>query len=452
MLMRSIIALILTVIMVSCSDEDQNTPSVRVTEVQTPAGTPTVLEVNNEIFPALEKDSHYYFDWESTNTLIDDAGTAFPLPWNPTASISFHQALRNDIAREDGWELLYNSVHPDYVSASATLVLYNKFRGVLRFYYYVKNNAGIPAGNDLTIAHWETEGIPTTALNFNQQVVDLNNTSFDLYQVQPLGFPAGSWVMFEKEVAFDATADQHSTSEVSVKVELTSRRLASLSINDKSAATLPGPLSVEDVGSSYLNVYEGAQEEFHPFLSSRVQSELNEAFVDGNRGSFLNARLGTMGRAQVCVPAQINLLLDIGSSALISSPSFALPGGDPADMVGAPPFYNRILGVFNLAQKPTVLLQEDAASDQPFVYSLQTSSVAYQFNPAVLEVADIEEIFQEIVAINDQDMSTVYRGQELKSNQALNVLGVRVSFKVVPHNGSEPVRIVKTFAADVVSE
>jgi hypothetical protein len=39
----------------------------------------------------------------------------------------------------------------------------------------------------------------------------------------------------------------------------------------------------------------------------------------------------------------------------------------------------------------------------------------------------------------------------LKSNQELNVIGVRVSFDVVPKDGSQKYTIVKTFKADVTS-
>jgi len=61
---------------------------------------------------------------------------------------------------------------------------------------------------------------------------------------------------------------------------------------------------------------------------------------------------------------------------------------------------------------------------------------------------------QEIVAIDTKEISSlteakIYQGKILKTSAPLNLLGVRVSFDVVPKNGSDSVKIIKTFKADL---
>ena len=69
--------------------------------------------------------------------------------------------------------------------------------------------------------------------------------------------------------------------------------------------------------------------------------------------------------------------------------------------------------------------------------------------------ADIKNISQNLVAAENKELiennsrAKLYIGQKLLSNIELTIQGVRVSFDVVPKNGSKPVHIVKVFQADI---
>jgi hypothetical protein len=111
--------------------------------------------------------------------------------------------------------------------------------------------------------------------------------------------------------------------------------------------------------------------------------------------------------------------------------------------------------VFYLNKKPVCSQTTHHEDEHPFQYMLDISSVEYIFNPAVLEIADIKNLKQELVAteheslVEDNKSATMFFGQLLKSNKPLHIQGVRVSFDVVPKNGTKKVQIVKTFRANL---
>ena len=128
--------------------------------------------------------------------------------------------------------------------------------------------------------------------------------------------------------------------------------------------------------------------------------------------------------------------------------SMYISGSDDSGGVGFSPFYRNALGVFYLNKKPIVNYAKLA--ENSYQYSLMTNSVEYLFNPSVLEIVDIKNIQQEIVATNTELREPqTYSGQKLTSNVPLDIQGVRVGFDVVPKDGSQTVHIVKTFKADI---
>jgi len=111
------------------------------------------------------------------------------------------------------------------------------------------------------------------------------------------------------------------------------------------------------------------------------------------------------------------------------------------------------MGVFYLASDP-VIHYVKSTGDLTEQYTLDVSSLEYIINPFIQSYADVRNFRQEIMAIdaeetNNLSEATIYRGKILKASAPLTILGVRVSFEVVPKNGSAPVKIVKTFKANV---
>lgn len=112
--------------------------------------------------------------------------------------------------------------------------------------------------------------------------------------------------------------------------------------------------------------------------------------------------------------------------------SFATPGLDNKDVTGIGPAFNESVGIFYLEEKPVILHQQ----------------ISGNLNE------QYKNFRQEIVAVDPDEGKTlteakIYCGNVLKASAPLDIHGVRVSFEVVPKNGSAPVKIIKTFKADV---
>jgi hypothetical protein len=133
--------------------------------------------------------------------------------------------------------------------------------------------------------------------------------------------------------------------------------------------------------------------------------------------------------------------------------SLGIPGMDHSKVVGLGPVFNEPAGIFYLASKP-VIQYVKSTGNLPEQYTLNLSSVEYVINPFIQNYADVRNFRQEIVAVDaatnkNLTEATIYHGKILKASAPLTILGVRVSFEVVPKNGSAPVTIVKTFKANV---
>ncbi len=80
-------------------------------------------------------------DWETMEFLyINDSGTLnkkIEAPWNKeAASTLMPESIRMDVKKEDGWEVAFNLMNKDGHPDMNYFGLYNKYTGVLRFFYY----------------------------------------------------------------------------------------------------------------------------------------------------------------------------------------------------------------------------------------------------------------------------------------------------------------------------
>lgn len=117
--------------------------------------------------------------------------------------------------------------------------------------------------------------------------------------------------------------------------------------------------------------------------------------------------------------------------------------------------FNEPMGVFYLVSKPVIHYSRSTGA-VPEQYKLDVSSVEYVINPFIQNYAEVRNFRQEIVAVDAEEIKNlteakIFRGSILKASAPLTILGVRVSFEVAPKNGSTPVKIIKTFKADVVN-
>jgi hypothetical protein len=409
------------------------------------------------------------FDWETAAYMPHPADKPkIPVPWSDEASRMYNPAMRYDYKRADGWELVYSAFTSKIsIDIPPTFTLYNKFRGVLRSYVYVSASFS----NDIKLENYFSYAnrlsLPLTTsklLNFaNQLIVDVDDNANRVTHHDPFVLTNKAWYIAEYELAFDPALSSKTNLDI---IEFKNEFIAPKgTINNKTLTNstgisfqianenviqnnAPGELSFRLSSGAELNGYGN-------YLSATTIVDLkNQLSATQGQPNVYSAML-IPGTAQnlLRIPAAVEVP-ELFNSIVYTNINYSVPGKDNSAVIGAGPIFNETPGIFFLAKKPEI---KSAAitGNFSYEYNIVANSVVYQFNPFIDAYATIESIDQEIVAVEDvTDLNlaeaTLYHGHILRSNKPLKILGVRVSFNVVPKNGSKKIMIVKTFAVNEV--
>jgi hypothetical protein len=431
-------------------------------------GSPTIVPLAYTPAPPIKPlGADFDFDLDKAQYLPTPAGVPQVLaPWAPTASRAFSDDLRDDHRPSEGWALVYSTFSRSATFSNPYLVLYNKYRGLLRFYYYSANGAPTLRDHNALVSTVKLEGSAagtSPLLSFaDQAVVDPTTNSSLASSLEPQALGDPTWYATQIELAYDPNIAKANFYSLFLRWELASAQVTSLALNNASfGTTLPVGIQAPGVDFAKTPSYSGlvglrltgpaslAKLQQGPFQGATAERILLQYSTDAwYQGPVPAMRDGQGAQAYLPTPAQLSVRADVG----LAGPSLALPGQDNSSVAGFTPQYNEAPGVFFLADRPVVIAQKLASGERPYTYSLDASSCKYLFNPAVQTTADIRHVTQEIVAtaVGTDLSGTVYAANKLEANQELTIQGVRVAFDVVPKDGNSPViHITKTFKANI---
>ncbi len=461
-LLHSIFVFALVFINLGCTKNefDNPEPELSVVSEEVTGVAPKVMgnitAVNYPIDYAEEQEA---FDWESLEYLPLPAGVQrVPMPWSDKAKRQFSDDIRDDYKRADGWELYMSTSSSKFWSGHLTLSLYNKYRGILRYYYFVGTGTQkVQNYNILQSSGYTHEDSPL--LNFtNQFIVDVDRNPMSSFSFEPQPLADSSWLAVEYELAFDKNIySKNSMFQMAFNLSMVKNN--ALSLNGQPSDELKTKvraygLSETPAGSTisadaaYVLYGQSDLDQLASTLSGTDLDHLinlnEENILDGLRykASWVHTKWNTTLNMQLA-PSGVG----------ITNNSLPVSGSDLSSIQGLAPFYPKALGVFYLNRKPVYAETTSTDADHPYQYKLDVSSVEYLFNPAVLETAEIKNLHQELVAteqeslIEDNKRANLFRGQILKSNKPLHIQGVRVSFDLVPKDGADTVHFIKTFKA-----
>ncbi|MGI4735939.1 MAG: hypothetical protein ACRYG7_12255 [Janthinobacterium lividum] len=459
----------LTILAGACHRGDDPTPAELVVTGANDAGaTPTIVPLAYTPAPPTKPlGADFAFDLDNAQYLPTPAGSPQVLaPWAPTASRAFSDDMRDDHKQAEGWAVVYSAFSRSASFSNPYIVLYNKYRGLLRLYYYAAAGAPTLHDHNALVSTVKLEGgLGNTSplLSFaDQAVVDPSTNSALASSLEPQALGDPTWYATQIELAYDPNIAKFSATSLYLRWELTGAQVTSLALNNfPLGTTLPVGIQAPGVDFAATPTYNGlvglrltgpaslAKLQQGPLPGAVAERILAQYSTDAwYQGSVPVMRAGLGAQAYLPTPAQVSTRADVGLTSTI----FAFPGYDNSAVVGFAPQYNEAPGVFFLADRPVIIAKKLASGDQPYTYSLDAASVKYLFNPAVQTTADIRNITQEIVATAaGTDLNTtVYAANKLSANQELTIQGVRVSFDVVPKAGNSPIiRIVKTFKANI---
>jgi len=474
-----VILVLLLISIVSCheivSTSELTDINADVIIENTPNGSPIINSpIISKEYPLHLIPGQEAFDWENLEylPLSPYAKAPIPLPWTDKAKRCFSDDIRYDFKKSDGWELYSCTFSKEIFVAVNTFILYNKYRGVLRYYYYL-TGTGMDKLKDFNIV---TNSIMTIGshssmsplLNFaHQKIVDINKNSILCTTIDLQSLSDSTWYAWEYELAFDKDIYNQSVNSLLLGIAYGMIKKEVLLLNGKPINNLNTKVRFSDTQYRYGDSYSGDVNlllygkndlnQLSGILSAQDLSSLKQIYNQQSFNDLLNGTIDSNSEGEIQWDANISITTAPSGVGLPGgNETFAVSGADNSVMQGKGPFFNKALGVFYLNAKPKITYSKIADENRQHQYELNANSLEYLFNPSVTEIADIKNITQEIVAtqnagiLENYSRAKLFIGQKLTSNLPLTIQGVRVGFDVVPKDGSKTVHIVKTFQADII--
>ena len=423
--------------------------------VSEPTAPPFPDGLNAKISPNIDLNQpDLLLHYMNTNGVVVDV---IP-PWGSATSTTASDNIRFDHFTADGWVVVYNTFDVTQTNSRPVLILYNKYRGILRWWWW---NDKDPAGpsNYLTYALM-IDGSNTSALNFNSEfakdysvrnahpfVVKTNTASFNQ------GLLNGAWYYFDTEFAYDPniTGQPQPTFSLALNAWATSVSKIKLSgdINGTINGTIGGtgkgatlfgnlfaPISTTSYENGVVRMDNGAKTQtslgnkinsaVSSGLASALQSDLSKLATQGLSiltsplSKVFNSILSSNPSPQQKVDLKLAARITVSGDITTDQPAFyfkgAIPGTARGDLSGYVPYYNSTLGVFNLAAPPIVRwrvltgLQPPPTNGQKDVQYMIVDAPNVVFNPAVAGEFTVSSVTTTLIYIKS------YSGQEPLTN------------------------------------
>jgi hypothetical protein len=434
---------------------------------------PVITVPTDKILLPTKPSFNFVFDWEqATEMPVPPGQPAVPMPWSHNAIRNYDPGLRYDFKKIDGWELLYCSFSDSINFASRIFILYNKFRGLVRYYTY--NHRFV--SSDISAARWlsneltyEMVGNTSQATNFaGQDIVDIGTVMPYASLIDPWQIQENGWYITQFELAYDNNYLNYPLGKHRFTVGVNFVRLTDVVLNG--VAATDKIVSLQAPGWNFISFWTRASKLESPNMQLNIKSavgfdqlsgifpqtvitNLKQATNSGQAGNILSATLipGTdIINCRIGVAGSVSW--QFGQVGYVNT-NVALPGPDNSTVIGLGPVFNEPMGIFYLVSKPVIRYKKESGTLSE-TYSLDVSSVNYIINPFVKNYADVENFKQEIVALDEKETKNItearmYAGKILKASKPLKILGIRVSFDVTPKNGSKPIKLIKTFKAAI---
>ena len=199
------------------------------------------------------------FDWENADYMPTPEGMpAIPTPWTGQGSIAgtYDLDIINDRKKSEGWCLLYNSfsTDPKVFQQNPFFILYNKYRGIMRVFYYATDSFVQTSSNvidNLSIL----SSYPVKMFTYaDQQIINGRISRTSLQHIQPKPFdgslPLAShrWYMAQYELAYDPTITSIPYDQIAFNFNLNFIDISTIKLNGKEVSELKGTIGEQSEG------------------------------------------------------------------------------------------------------------------------------------------------------------------------------------------------------------
>jgi hypothetical protein len=473
-----------------------------------------------------------FLNWESSETFSfknpnNQIVTILP-PWASGVSVVIPDAIRFDYKKIDGWELLYHTFDPTNLPNiyHPQLVLYNKYRGIMRFFYF--NIQDPSMGSNYLASAITFDSAPTSHLNFTDEFCKIGSEKktfpfFIQSNIAKLnqGLAVGTWYSFDYELSYDENVKNISEDQLTMRFKTWAVQESLLDLNGTIIGTLDGHMQTSGSGLSIFNNLINNLSYKNTSVSNSITATTGEAVnnslkdkitlgINSSLANSISSELGKLASQGInfaasplsnlfnkVVTSNLNskqaIHLDLSAKvamkgtlkyeALVYDLTFLLPGTKrDKNIPGYAPYYDKTLGVFYVDKAPKVTATSRTTSEggsrntlvTRTTFTLDPASFNLVFNPEVSSEFTVTNISKQIIwfkkykgripytgitgsgtlvnitADNEWYLAGTRLSVSRNGSGAWADIGVRISFTLVPNNGSSPVYFVKTFRPVII--
>ncbi|GAA4167419.1 hypothetical protein GCM10022218_00690 [Sphingobacterium ginsenosidimutans] len=321
----------------------------------------------------------YVFDYETADYMPTPPGRdRILVPWASGSNRLFDDDIALDFKKSDGWNLVYNTFSPTESVSPLFFALYNKYRGLLRFYIY------LPPGNP-TPSTYLSDGLEvagsfnSSLMNFSKDICNIDSIVKSMTRVQNYRLQStGAWYACQYEVAYDPLINTANYGNAHFKWNIWSTNISNVVLNGESNGTLTGTIGTESPGGFNLGNLLGQAVQGVAYATGfkaisllkigtpGIKESMESGAKSGLSGAvkgFLSAILGgtpsSPQMVNLTLKTNINLTGSLSNVSGIASPTLIIPGSKIDNSAyGIAPAFNEKLGVFNLRTKPEIIVED----------------------------------------------------------------------------------------------
>lgn len=410
-------------------------------------------ELNESIYTLNSNNSSFDLDWEYLSLMPNAPGTPQILsPWSLGANTAFPDHYIEDRFQIDGWELLYNTFSSELDISPKFFILYNRYRGTARGFFYMSPITPIPSDYlSHSLEFQNTASIPL--LNYaGNELIGLKSNVTKVSLVQPYKtFSTGTWYAAEFELNYIDNIDLLPLSNLRFKWVVNSVHVDSVNIQGQGVLGVKGNLTNTNPSNLLNTLLKGSLQASGSVLTTGFKkifddNKINSPYINSFFSNLLTGGINlaangllsiifgsTSGNSSVLsnmnISANYTLKGTNSNNYFIVSPNL-IPSGtnfNTYDSTLIYPFYQNKVGLFRLSKVPDVqsilnteyftIFNEDAGSYNetdylynPFDFKIIPNSYQIIFNPDVINNspsgASIQNLEQNLVR-KDSDTSNV---------------------------------------------
>jgi len=448
------------------------------------------------------------WDWETASDWMETlVPNSIPKPWAGT-SILYDPVIRYDYKSVDGWSLLYNNFNPTQVlPPDPYFALYNKYRGLLRFYFYIPSNSYVYSNYlEENITASGTSATTTAFSGSNQEIIDLNVGRNYLESIKPYAIPSsGGWYVSQFQMAYDKDLSSKTFTNIGLYMNLmfwsvTDEKLAGTSVGSAKGEIRSESTTLNAIANATAKAaFAVINTENLPASLAGLAGIIDDVASDG--ASAVIEGIGNLmfsGTHDETQQVDLAITLDTRLDGTATTPgnlktnlAIVMPGTSNAtSATGFNPVDNRKMGVFGLPVRPTVKVHsttvtghicEDVVSNHYVTYTAQLDAATLAYLNKTNADSFNQELFggaspaattgtihydilgpgtydavcggENIEEIGGQYLANWDNGEKGIStfNTSTMIMYVRVYFDVIPTDGSPKTTFVRTYRANAVT-